>query len=264
MSFAVIGLILGLVEMVGWIVFFAFAHAEPRHLFMEADLATDAPPIENLDPVLKRAMSASVVLEVSHGRLIGAAAGSGVILELANDHALLVTNRHVVDPLFTGDGKDANNLDDLPPVKVRFIDQTEGAGKVVWMAPSGIDLALVRVPGPSSKAMAALWTAHRPVRIADPVFAIGNPHRLGWTHTQGAVSQLRIQLVNGHKVRLIQTQTAINPGNSGGGLFDKEGYLIGIATWTSDKRLSEGLNFAISLDALVDSQPAMLPMPPGK
>ncbi len=263
-AFAIIAIILGLMDVVGWLVVVVLVFLTPHHLLMEADLATEPPPIDNLDPVLKRAMCASVVLEVPHGRLMGAAAGSGVILQLANNEALLVTNRHVVDPKYTGGEDDGVTLDGLPEAKVRFIDQTEGTGKVVWLALGGIDLALVRVAGPSSKAMTALWQPHRPVRIADPVFAIGNPHRLGWTHTQGAVSQRRIQLVNGHKVPLIQTQTAINPGNSGGGLFDKEGYVIGIATWTSDKRMSEGLNFAISLDALADLHPAMLPLPDGK
>ncbi len=47
----------------------------------------------------------------------------------------------------------------------------------------------------------------------------------------------------------------MNPGNSGGGLYDKSGTLIGINTWTNDKRSSEGLGFAIALDSLLELDP---------
>ena len=88
-----------------------------------------------------------------------------------------------------------------------------------------------------------------------------NPHRLGWTHTRGVISQLRLQHLDGHDVRIIQTQTALNPGNSGGGLFDREGYLLGINTWTNDRRVSEGLNFAIALETLLELKPPGLTVP---
>ena len=84
------------------------------------------------------------------------------------------------------------------------------------------------------------------MKVGESVFAIGNPHRLGWTHTQGVISQLRTQDFDLHRVRVIQTQAAINPGNSGGGLYDHEGYLLGINTWTADKSVSEGIGFAIA------------------
>jgi hypothetical protein len=49
----------------------------------------------------------------------------------------------------------------------------------------------------------------------------------------------------------------------GGGLYDNEGYLIGINTWTQDKRVSEGLNFAIALEALAVAPPPMLSLKAG-
>ena len=88
--------------------------------------------------------------------------------------------------------------------------------------------------------------------------AVGNPHGLGWTYTQGNVSQFRTQAFDGRRLRVVQISTALNPGNSGGGLYDKDGFLIGINTWAQDKRVSEGLNFAISADALADLLPAEL------
>ena len=87
------------------------------------------------------------------------------------------------------------------------------------------------------------------MKVGESVFAIGNPHGLGWSHTQGVISQLRTRN-SLPPIRIIQTQAAINPGNSGGGLYDQEGYLLGINTWTADKRVSEGIGFAIALDTL--------------
>ena len=55
--------------------------------------------------------------------------------------------------------------------------------------------------------------------------------------------------------RVIQTQTPLNPGNSGGGLFTNDGFLVGINTWTNDKKISEGLGFAISLATLLELNP---------
>src|SRR5207244_3745873 len=81
------------------------------------------------------------------------------------------------------------------------------------------------------------------------------PHHLGWSHTQGGISQLRSQVFDSRRVRVIQTSAAINPGNSGGGLYDHDGYCIGINTWTGDKRVSEGIGFAIALDTLFDLAP---------
>jgi serine protease Do len=61
--------------------------------------------------------------------------------------------------------------------------------------------------------------------------------------------------VGGEELRIVQTNTAINPGNSGGGLYDKEGYLLGINTLTADKSIAEGLSFAIALDTLLKHAP---------
>jgi len=96
------------------------------------------------------------------------------------------------------------------------------------------------------------------MKVGESVFAIGNPHRLGWSHTQGVISQIRNQPIDSRQVRVIQTQASINPGNSGGGLYDREGYLLGINTWTADKRVSEGIGFAITLDTLLELEPPLL------
>jgi S1-C subfamily serine protease len=57
---------------------------------------------------------------------------------------------------------------------------------------------------------------------------------------------------------VIQTTAPINSGNSGGGLYSKEGFVIGINTWTEDKQVSEGIGFAIALDCLIRFAPREL------
>jgi serine protease Do len=81
---------------------------------------------------------------------------------------------------------------------------------------------------------------------------------LGWSHTQGVISQLRTRAFDSRQVRIIQTQASINPGNSGGGLYDQNGYLLGINTWGADKSTSEGIAFAIALDNLIELAPPQL------
>jgi S1-C subfamily serine protease len=259
-ALALAGVLLGLLDVVGWVVFLCVFLSRPTPGIELGQFEYDPAALENADPMLKRAMRATVLIEASQGGVLGrTVVGSGVVLALKEHEALIVTNQHVVVPDFPDGGSETEGL---PPVRVYFIGQGANSGKVVWRAPGAIDLALVRVQGDTSQAQAALWAPGRPVRVGEPAFAIGNPHRLGWTHTQGVISQLRRQHVDGHDVRVIQTQTALNPGNSGGGLFDHEGYLLGINTWTNDRRVSEGLNFAIALETLLELKPPALPIPP--
>jgi hypothetical protein len=233
----------------------------------DADLRfVDAPPdpasLKALAPELRRAMQANVLLE--RREAFGLSVGSGVILSVDGDEALIVTNRHVVDPGFNS-SRSSTDPSRLAPLDVKTIGQQARPGRVVWLAPGGVDLALVRAPCPGDGSVEpAPWRQGRASRVGETVFAIGNPQRLGWTHTQGVISQFRVQGVGGRQVRLIQTQAAINPGNSGGGLYDQEGYLLGINTWTSDKRVGEGISFAIALDSLLELSPPGLAPPPGE
>lgn len=109
-----------------------------------------------------------------------------------------------------------------------------------------------------SQAQETAWQLGRSMKVGASVFAIGNPHSLGWSHTQGVISQLRTQEFDSRQVRMIQTQASINPGNSGGGLYDQAGYLLGINTWTADKSTSEGIGFAIAIENLIDLAPPQL------
>jgi S1-C subfamily serine protease len=264
LGLALAGVLLGIVDVTGWIIFLGVMLSQPGAELRFADLAPDMSAIQELEPALQRAMRANVLIErgVGPAALGGSAIGSGVILQIGNGEALIVTNRHVVDDDFPSAGDaayDADHLSRLGQLRVKMLGPAQGEGKVVWLAPGQIDLALVRSTCPgANQAQEATWRQGRPMKVGASVFAIGNPHRLGWSHTQGVISQLRTQAFDSRQVRVIQTQAAINPGNSGGGLYDRDGYLLGINTWTADKRVSEGIGFAIALDALLELAPPQL------
>jgi serine protease Do len=196
------------------------------------------------------------------GRLRGEGIGSGVVVHIKENTAWIVTNRHVVDASFTED-RDGGASATLPAVKllVKAIGQPTTPAQLVWIAPHGIDLALVTMPVTSREIMAAVWDAQPRLTVGESVFAVGNPHGLGWTHTSGGLSQMRLQARGQHEVRIIQTSAAINPGNSGGGLYDSQGHLLGINTWTKDKRFAEGLSFSIAFHTLLPLLPAHFQLP---
>jgi S1-C subfamily serine protease len=259
LGFAITGILLGLTDVVGWIILLSVVLTRPFQVVPVEEFQNDPAALNNLDPVHRRAMQATVMVEADgQGLLAGRVAGSGVVLSASKGEAIVVTNRHVVDANFPRDG---GEVEALPAVQVYLLGQQPLAGKVVWLAPDGVDLALVRVSGDMSQVQAALWEPDRPLKIGDTVFAIGNPHRLSWTHTQGVVSQFRRKIMGSREIRIVQTQTALNPGNSGGGLFDLDGYLIGINTWTNDKRISEGISFAICFSSFFQLHPPGLPRP---
>ncbi len=262
LGLAVPGLLLGVVDVGLWAILLSTISLPAMVGEPMMGGSPDIDSIRELDAPLQRAMRANVLIERREGLAIlgGRAIGSGVILRIDRGEALIVTNRHVVDSKFpsTNDGT-PGQLTRLDPMTVRILGQPETTGHVVWMAPGEIDLALIRCPAPvSTFAQSALWSVGRAMRVGERVFAIGNPHHLGWTHTQGVISQFRSRDYDGRRVRVIQTQAAINPGNSGGGLYDEQGYCLGINTWTADKSISEGIGFAIALDTLDELAPSPL------
>ena len=218
-------------------------------------------------PTVARAVRANALIEtkIGTGVLAGSGIGSGVIMNIENHSALILTNRHVIDPEFSSSESEPEKPG-LPDghLQVKLIGQPARPGRVVWIAPDEIDLALVRVDADGVGAQAAAWSRDTEPIIGADVFTIGNPQHLDWTLTGGRVSQLRLQKRGSRQIHIIQTDAPLNPGNSGGGLYDKSGALIGINTWTNDKRFSEGLGFSIGLKSLLDLKPSELSLPAEK
>ena len=271
--FASSSIVLGLLSFVGWTIFLfqglpnlggGGGHAD---VSLE-EIAVDPKDLAGVSPEIERAMRSNVLIEVDAGwkGIMGHSIGSGVILKIENHTALIVTNRHVIDEKFADAG--GTGLEDAPvpdtQLRVKMIGEPPLDGKVLWIAPHGIDLALVQVAIDSKQIDRATWDQNAKVVIGSKVFAIGNPHGLGWSHTAGDVSQIRHQNHGPVELRVVQTSAAINPGNSGGGLYDDQGKLIGINTWTQDKRVADGLGFAIGFQTLLDLAPAVYNLPPSQ
>jgi len=88
------------------------------------------------------------------------------------------------------------------------------------------------------------------VQIGEKVIAIGNPLGLQFSVSQGIVSAIHRQGINGVEA-YIQTDAALNPGNSGGPLINKEGKVIGINNFKIGD--SESLGFALESNYIKDA-----------
>jgi TolB protein len=78
------------------------------------------------------------------------------------------------------------------------------------------------------------------LRVGQKVYALAAPQGLELTLSDGLISSLRLVEDVG---TFIQTTAPISQGSSGGGLFDENGFLIGITTFGIPS--SQGLNLAV-------------------
>jgi S1-C subfamily serine protease len=162
--------------------------------------------------------------------------GSGVVLSA---DGWIVTNSHVVH---FQNGKLADAISVEFPDRRRFDAEIAGADPLT-------DLALLKIKAAD---LTFLHLADSDsVRVGHPVYAVGNPFKLGITATKGMVSAVRraglgINGSNGFE-SFLQTDAAINPGNSGGVLADRFGRVAGINTaiWGGAGRGNVGIGFAI-------------------
>jgi S1-C subfamily serine protease len=261
MALAVAAIVIGMFEVVGWAAGL-YAYLGESHMLVSLDqLTIDPESLNALPERIARAMRANVVVQSGAG--IGRQGiGSGVILKIRNGMAQIVTNRHMVDFDYSdGTHTVPKDLSALKNIRVMTVSQELVPAKVEWIAPHGVDLAIISAPMLSDKAEEAHWDHDATPHIGDNVFAVGNPQGLGWTHSAGDISQIRRQTHDDYNFRVLQTTAAINPGNSGGGLYDSEGRLIGINTMTSDKRFAEGLSFSISFPTFLELAPDKFSIP---
>lgn len=175
--------------------------------------------------------------------------GSGVVV----GDGLVITNRHVVG--------------DRSSVTIQISSGDSLQGKVA-VRNSILDVALLRVTG--LKARAAILADVSRMKPGESVVAIGYPLDLKGdaTVTRGLFSAARVgEPLPGEWV---QTDASVNPGNSGGPLINLRGEVIGLITLRKageDLLPVQGINFALSANALREVLPAMLlaagSMPPG-
>ncbi len=129
---------------------------------------------------------------------------------------------------------------------------------------AGNDLALLKVDPEELEIVVPTYGRVDELQVGDPVGALGAPFNLPNTLTVGIVSALGRNRPSGGLIwgplrDMIQTDAALNPGNSGGMLIDERGRVIGIPTQIeSPERVSSGVGFAVSAEAVLRSLPTLL------
>ncbi|AVR00733.1 peptidase S1 [Oceanobacillus iheyensis] len=165
--------------------------------------------------------------------------GSGVVYEVTENAAYIITNNHVIE--------DAHELE------VSLYDGQTVSGELIG-TDALTDLAIVKISGDFDIEPVKLGDSSA-LRSGDQVYAIGNPLGLdlSGTVTQGIVSavnrSIEVSTSAGEwEIEVIQTDAAINPGNSGGALINANGELVGINSLKVSEDGVEGLGFAIPVN----------------
>jgi len=165
--------------------------------------------------------------------------GSGFIYTFAGQ-TVIITNYHVVEGT-TSLGVTLSNGKGYP-------------ASIIGTDPYS-DLAVLSIDGASSEELKPVTiVSSSPLRVGEPVIAIGNPYGLVGSLTTGVVSATGRSIVEdaagGFSIaNVIQTSTPINPGNSGGLLLNSLGNVVGITTAILTD--SQGLGFAIPSNTIL-------------
>ncbi|KAK3288147.1 hypothetical protein CYMTET_4367 [Cymbomonas tetramitiformis] len=172
------------------------------------------------------------------------ARGSGFCVDPSG---VVLTNAHVVS--------------DVDVITITFPSGEEHTARVISEDPL-VDLAVLQLEMKSkAKQLPTVQLGcSEHVSVGDWAIAVGNPLGLNNTVTLGIVSNLERSTGEAgwdwacHK--FIQTDAAINQGNSGGPLLDENGKCIGMIT--ARVQFAEAIGFAVPVDTLRSSLPAML------
>jgi|GEM_PF-2403919 len=158
--------------------------------------------------------------------------GSGIILIGSNGERYILTNSHVTEDqeLKRKDSADGvyhiklyNGSDYKKPVEFDAPPVILSNGKRAFSPPDKLDLCLLLIP-PDVKLSPDVGIKMRdikahPLKVGEPVFAIGNPFAERDSVTFGNISHTDRANLGVNLVHNVQTDAPINPGNSGGGLF---------------------------------------------
>jgi serine protease Do len=176
----------------------------------------------------------------------GGVQGSGFVYDFVG-RTVVLTNYHVVQ--------------DTTGLSVTFSDGHGYSATILGTDPYS-DLAVLSVNNaPASEFKPVTIVSSAPLRVGEPVIAIGNPYGLVGSLTTGVVSAtgrtITEDSAGGYAIaNIIQTSTPINPGNSGGPLLNSVGNVVGItAAIVSD---SQGLGFAIPSNTILREISALI------
>jgi serine protease Do len=161
--------------------------------------------------------------------------GSGFIID---KNGYMLTNNHVVAH--------------ASEVIVTLLDKRQFRAKIIG-TDEKMDIALLQIRtkafGVPDGLQAVSTGDSEKIRIAESVFAVGNPFGLAHTVTLGIISAKHRTIGSGPFDNYLQTDASINPGNSGGPLFNMNGQVVGINTMIFSRvGQSGGVGFAIPIN----------------
>ncbi len=149
--------------------------------------------------------------------------GSGALI---TKDGFVITNFHVID------GAKA----------IRVVDYKNNVyAALVNGSDKKLDIAILKI-APKSGLKRLTFTNSDSLKVGEKVVAVGNPAGLGFTATEGIISQVG-RFADRNSPGLLQIDVPINPGNSGGPIININGNMIGIAK--SKIAGFESLGFAI-------------------
>ena len=162
--------------------------------------------------------------------------GSGFIVD---DSGIIVTNYHVIDGGYS--------------VIVKLTDGRELNVVEILNYDVDRDVAILKVKGDNIP-IVKMGDSEQLIN-GQKVVAIGNPHGLENTITDGIISQRSREMpVLPNNYKFIQTSAAISPGSSGGALLNTQAEVIGVTTMALMD--AQNLNFAIPIN---DIKPLLKP-----
>lgn len=172
------------------------------------------------------------VVVINASSINSTSSGSGVMIASSDNLTYIITCHHVIENQNT--------------FQVVLNDGSKYSASLVG-GDKESDIAIISIEAKNQKLATFIDDSHK-VALGSTAIAIGNPlGTLGGTVTVGVVSSTNrlIEMNDGTKKDLIQTDASINSGNSGGGLFNINGQLIGIVNAKYAATGVEGLGFAI-------------------
>ena len=201
-----------------------------KHLFALLIIALTLSPVlafADADKIFKENNKAVVVVVTYNEKGEAISQGSGFIVRA---DGAIVTNYHVI-----------SNAKDI---KIKAGDKVLDVEGLIF-ADKENDLVILKVKGEKLPTV-KIGDIGKAI-IGEKVYVISSPEGLENTISDGILSGIR-EITSDKKV--LQITAPISPGSSGGPVFNKNGEVIGIATFLIEK--AQNLNFAMPVNLVKD------------
>jgi serine protease Do len=198
-------------------------------IFIYLSLFTPMTVSQDYSSIYKDASPSVVIVFAYDSKSNSVSQGSGFFI---NEDGDIISNYHVI--------KGSNKIEVMTVDGKKYIVNDTRA------TDTDRDLFLASVDIPKNEVHPIKISSVIP-EIGEDIMVIGCPEGLSQTMTRGIVSAIRD--LEGYGT-VIQIDAAISPGSSGSPVINKEGEVIGVATF--HRKEGQNLNFAISSQQVAD------------